>query len=188
MSDTTKVLVGDCGLNSDTNSLMSSAETVRDAGYTKWDCHTPFPVHGLDGAMGLKDTPIPYIVLIMGFLGLATAVGMQGYMNSIDYKIIIGGKAMFSWPAFVPVCFELFVLFTAMAISGCLLFFCKLLKWHHPLHDSNIMKEVTCDKFAVVLDAKDDLFSRDKATQLLEKTGCSDIRPLYEIDDDGKVL
>ena len=188
MSKTNKVTVGVVGLFSDTNALMHSATTVRDAGYKKWDCHTPFPVHGLDGAMGLKDTPIPYIVLTMGFIGLACAIAMQGWMNAIDYKIIFGGKPFFAWPAFVPICFELFVLFTAIAISGSLLFFCKLLKWHHPLHDSNIMKEVTCDKFAVVLQADDALFTEEKATKLLERSGCKDIRLLYEIDDDGKVL
>jgi len=188
MNNTNKVVVGVVGIYSDTNALMHGAETVRDAGYKKWDCHTPFPVHGLDGAMGLKDTPLAYIVLTIGFIGLAFSIFLQGYTNAIDYKVIYGGKPFFAWPAFVPVCFELFVLFTAIAISGSLLFLCKLLKWHHPLHDSDIMKEVTCDKFAVVLQSDDALFSEEKATKLLEKGGCKDIRPLYEFDDDGKVL
>jgi len=178
-------IVGMAGLFDDTNSLIRAAKSVRDKGYTKWDCHTPYPVHGLDQAMGLKPSPLPYICLGCGFVGVAAALGMQGWMSAVDYRVVIGGKEFFSWPAFVPVTFELFVLFSALAIVASYIFFCKLWRWHSPLHDNDIMKHVTCDRFAVVLEAGDRQFSEDEARALLEETGCQDIRVLLDREDDG---
>ena len=185
MSETKKI-VGMAGLFDDTNALIRAAQRVRDEGYTQWDCHTPYPVHGLDRAMGLKPSPLPYICLGSGFVGAALALGMQGWMSAVDFRVVIGGKEFFSWPAFVPVTFELFVLFSAIAIVVCYIFFCKLWRWHSPLHDNGIMAQVTCDRFAVVLEANDKRFSEDEARALLEEAGCQDIRVLLDApEDDG---
>ena len=184
----TKNIVGMAGLFDDTTALIHAAEKVRDEGYTNWDCHTPYPVHGLDQAMGLKPSPLPYICLGCGFVGVAAALGMQGWMSAVDYPVVIGGKEMFSWPAFVPVTFELFVLFSAIAIVGSYIFFCKLWRWHSPLHDNGIMADVTCDRFAVVLEANDTKFDENQARSLLEHSGCEDIRVLYEVEDDGELI
>lgn len=183
-----KKVVGLAGLFDDTNTLIRAAEQVRDTGYLKWDCHTPFPVHGLDEAMGLKESRLPTICLTCGFIGVAAALGMQGWMSAVDYRVVIGGKEFFSWPAFVPVTFELFVLFSAIAITVCFIFMCKLWRWHSPLHDNNIMAEVTCDRFAVVLEANDEKFSEDNARTLLEKTGCKDIRVLFDAEQDDSFI
>jgi len=177
-------LRGMAGLFDDSESLIVAAAAVRDAGYTKWDCHTPFPVHGLDKAMGLKESPIPYLTLTAGFVGVAAALGLQGWMNVVDYPVIIGGKPLFSWPAFIPITFELFVLFAALATMGAIVFFCRLFRWHSPLHDSGIMAEVTTHRFAVVLEADDPAFTEQKAGSLLADTGCSDIRPIYEEEEE----
>ncbi len=183
-----KEVVGLAGMFDDPNALIHAAETVRDAGYKKWDCHTPYPVHGLDAAMGLGESFLPYIVLAGGFTGIAAALGMQGWMSAIDYQVVIGGKELFSWPAFVPITFELFVLFSGFTITACFIIFCKLWRWNHPLHDNNIMAEVTCDRYAVVLEAGDDKFSEDKARSLLEKAGCSDIRTLFKTQNDDSFI
>ncbi len=161
---------------------------MRDAGYKKWDCHTPYPVHGLDPAMGLKRSPIPYLTLGAGFMGGALAMLMQWWMSAVDYPVRIGGKPLFSWPAFVPITFELFVLLAALATFGAMLVFCRLGRWHSPLNDSGVMSEVTSTRFGVVLDAGDDKFTEGSARTLLEQTGCADIRPLYENDEDDEAL
>jgi len=182
-------LVGMAGLYDDVKTLVAAAAAVRDAGYRKWDCHTPYPVHGLDRAMGLKSSPIPTICLSAGFLGVGAALLMQWWMSAVDYPVRTGGKPLFSWPAFVPITFELFVLFAALATMGSVLFFCRLCRWHSPLHDAGVMEEVTSSRFAVVLEAKDGLFSEEAARALLEKTGCKDIRPLLETDEeDGSII
>lgn len=189
MADNEKKQVGLVALFDQQDDLIKAASTVRDAGFVKWDCHTPFPVHGLDKAMGLKNSPIPTIALLCGFTGVGVALLMQWWMSAVDYPVRIGGKALFSWQAFMPVIFELFVLFAALSLTGSLIYFCKLWRWHSPLHDSDIMKEITCDKFAVVLDADDENYSADKSQKLLEGTGCGDIRPLYEfVEEDSSIF
>ena len=179
MADRTR-LVGMVGLYDDTDSLLMAARAVRDAGYRRWDCHTPFPVHGLDQAMGLKSSPIPYICIGSGFVGAGLAMLMQWWMSAVDYPVWIGGKPLFSWPAFVPITFELFVLFAALGTMGGVLFFCRLLRWHSPLHDSGVMPEITSNRFGIVLDVADAKFREDDARELLAGTGCTDIRPPQE--------
>lgn len=176
-----RTLVGVIGLYDDPNDLIHAATTVRDAGFTKWDCHTPYPVHGLDDAMGLKPSPLPYVCLGAGGVGAGLAMLMQWWMSAVDYPVRIGGKPYFSWPAFVPITFESFVLFAALATMGGMIVLAKLGRWHSPLHDNDVMLEVVSRRFGVVLDAVDDKFeSEDAARALLEKTGCKDVRPLYE--------
>ena len=177
-------LVGMVGLYDDPDSLVHAASRVREIGFRKWDCHTPYPVHGLDGAMGIKSSPIPYFCLTAGFVGVGVALLMQWWMSAVDYPVRIGGKPLFSWPAFVPITFELFVLFAAIATFVSMLLFCRLGRWHSPLHDSGVMAEVVSHRFGVVLSAEDSLFSEETAEGLLKETGCKDIRPLYEADEE----
>lgn len=188
MSDDKVTQVGVVGLFDDVNLLVKAAAKVRDAGYKKWDCHTPYPVHGLDEAMGLKPSPIPYICLGAGGLGAAVAMLMQWWMSAVDYPVRIGGKPLFSWPAFVPITFELFVLFAALATFGGVIALCRLGRWHSPLHDSGIMADVTSNRFAVVLSADDEKYDEDAAKGLLADAGCEDIRPLVERDEEDEAF
>ena len=188
MTDPAHKVVGTVGLYDDPRTLIQAAQRVREAGYTRWDCHTPFPVHGLDRAMGLKNSPVPSLVLTGALIGLIVAVVLTGGLSVIHYPIRIAGKPMFSWQAFVPIYFELFVLFAGFSIMGCLFAFCKLGRWHSPLHDSNIMKEITGDRFAIVLEATDDMYAEANARTLLEQTGCTDIRPLIEFEEEDKAI
>ncbi|UCE61308.1 MAG: DUF3341 domain-containing protein [Phycisphaerales bacterium] len=184
MSRPTENTVGMVGLFDDPDALIRAAERVRDEGFTRWDCHTPFPVHGLDRAMGLKSSPVPTLALAAGFVGLLTAVALTGGLNVIDYPIRIAGKPIFSWQAFVPIYFELFVLFAALTLMASLFLFCGLGRWHSPLHDSDIMKHVTGHRFAIVLEATDRCYSEQNVRALLEETGCRDVRPLVEFEEE----
>ena len=98
--------------------LLEACEQIRDQGYTRWDSHTPFPVHGVDQAMGIRSTVLPWIVLVAGVIGLLTGLLMQWWTNAIDYPLVISGKPFFSLPANIPVIFELTVLFSALRSSG----------------------------------------------------------------------
>ncbi|MBI4881305.1 MAG: DUF3341 domain-containing protein [Planctomycetes bacterium] len=181
-------LAGVVGLCDDVESLLRAASAVRAAGYREWDCHTPYPVHGLDRAMGLKASPIPAICLAAGFAGAGVALLMQWWMSAVDYPVRIGGKPLYSWPAFVPIVFELFVLFSALATVCCVLVLCRLGRWHSPLHDSDVMRLVTSDRFAVVLRQEDRLFAEQEAAALLARSGCREVRPLYEREEDGSLI
>ena len=99
--------------------LYHACERVRDAGFTRWDAHTPFPVHGLDKAMGLKRSPLPWIVLGLGLTGASLGFALQWWVHGVAYPLVISGKPYFSWPAFIPVTFEVGVLFAALgAVFG----------------------------------------------------------------------
>ncbi|MGD2109163.1 MAG: DUF3341 domain-containing protein [Phycisphaerae bacterium] len=188
MSNPNEKVVGLVGLYDDPNALIRAAERVRDAGFTRWDCHTPFPVHGLDRAMGLKASSVPSIAIASGFVGLLVAVALTGGLSAVHYPIRIAGKPMMSWQAFVPIYFELFVLFAALAIMGSIFLLCGLGRWHSPLHDTGVMKEVTGDRFAIVLEAADAAYSRSDPRALLEATGCADLRSLVELDEEDDAL
>jgi len=173
-------VVGTVGLYDDPDTLLRAARELRDAGYRRWDCHTPYPVHGLDEAMGLRPSTVPFWSIGAAFVGLAVAIALTGGLSVWQYPIRIGGKALFSWQAFVPIFFELFVLFSAVATMMCILGYCKLGRWHSPLHDSDIMKDVTCDRFAIVVEDSDPHYDENALNTLLAGTGCTDIRPLIE--------
>jgi hypothetical protein len=176
--------VGTAGIYDDVDLLLGAAEKVRAAGYRKWDCHTPYPVHGLDEAMGLRESPVPMVTLSAGLLGFLGAIVLTGGISVFQYPMNSGGKPLFAWPAFVPIMFELFVLFAALGTLGALIGLGRLGRWHSPLHDSDIMKEITANRFCIVLGADDERYGKEEAETLLRETGCTDIRPLVEVEDD----
>ena len=92
MSDSNEKLHGIVAYFADTDGLMAAARKVRDAGYKRWDSYTPFPVHGIDDAMGIKPTILPWIVLVMGLTGLSLGILLQWYTNAFDYVFLISGK------------------------------------------------------------------------------------------------
>jgi hypothetical protein len=138
--------------------------------------------------MGLKPSPVPFVTIGAAFCGLTAAILLTGGLSVFQYPIRIGGKPLFSWQAFVPIYFEMFVLFAALATMGSVLWFCKLGRWHSPLHDSDVMRHVTCDRFAIVLEGRDEKYSVSAARKLLETTGCRDIRPLVEFEEEGESI
>ena len=161
--------------------VLHAAEKVRDAGFTKWDCMTPFPVHGLDNAMGIKKTVLPWIVLACGLTGLATAVFMQWYVNSpftqssslyvlSGYPLNISGKPNWSLPPNIPVIFELTVLFSALSTFFGLWVLIRLPRFHHPAFNVARFRRVTDDKFFVMLEATDSKFDLVESRELLAST------------------
>lgn len=177
-------LVGIAGLFDDVDRLVEAAGKVREAGYKKWDCHTPYPVHGLEEAMDLKKSPVPIITLLAGLAGFLGAIALQGGISVFQYPVNSGGKPLFAWPAFVPIMFELFVLFAALGTLGALIGLGKLGRWHSPLHDADLMKEITANRFCIVLGAEDEIFDREKAEALLREGGAVRIEPLAEVEDE----
>jgi len=135
--------------------LIGACEQVRDAGYRKWDAHSPFPVHGIDDAMGIRPTILPWIVLCGGLFGLSAALWMQWWMNAVDYPYLISGKPFFSLPANIPVCFELTVLFSALTAFFAVLALNKLPELYSPLFRSRRFLRATDDRFFIAIDASD---------------------------------
>lgn len=148
--------------------LLRAAETVRDAGYEKWDAHTPFPVHGLDRAMGLKPTRLPLIVFGGGLTGTITGILLQWWTNAVDYPYIIGGKPLFSLPANIPVAFELTILLAAFGAFFGMLMFNGLPMLYHALFTSRRFARATSDRFFIFIEAADPRFDEDTTREMLE--------------------
>ncbi len=148
--------------------LIAGAETVRDAGYTRWDAHTPFVVHGLDRAMGIKPTKLPFLVLIGGAVGLVGGVGLQWWTNAVNYPFLISGKPLFSLPANIPVAFETTILVAAiMALVG-MLGLNRLPQLYHPLFNSRRFRKATDDRFFISIEEVDPIFDGEETRELLE--------------------
>ncbi|MEE2960565.1 MAG: quinol:electron acceptor oxidoreductase subunit ActD [Myxococcota bacterium] len=153
-----------------TAKLVKACEKVRDAGYTKWDSYAPFPVHGIDPAMGIKPTKLPWLIFGAGITGTCVALLMQWWMNAYDYEYLISGKPLWSLPANVPVGFELTVLFSALtAIFGCLAIN-MLPSFHHPLNRIKKFARATDDRFFIAIEAADPKYNPTASQALLRDT------------------
>jgi mono/diheme cytochrome c family protein len=148
------------------SSLIAASRAVRDAGFTKWDTYTPFPVHGIDKAMGIRMTVLPWIVLGAGLTGLATAILLQWWTNAHDYKWITSGKPFWSIPANVPIMFELTVLFSGLTALISMLVLNNLPLPSHPLDLVRRFARSTNDRFFLLIEAADPKFD-EKATRAL---------------------
>jgi hypothetical protein len=155
---------------------MHAAERVRDAGFTRWDVFTPYPVHGMDRAMGLKNSQVGWFSFIGGVTGYTTGMLMIWFMNAIDYRLIIGGKPMFSPFSAFPPSYELTILFGAFGALFGMLFLNRLPRLHHPLlKNRRFTSVVTHDKFVVVIETTDPKFREDEVRKLLTQAGSSHV-------------
>jgi hypothetical protein len=148
--------------------FLAAVNRVRAAGYTKWDTHTPFVVHHLDAAMGIRPTRLPFLVFGAGLTGCAAGIGLQWFTNAFDYPFLISGKPLFSLPANIPVAFEMTILFAAISALVGMLAFNGLPQLHHPMHKSRLLKRATDDRFLISIEAKDPNFDLEKTRALLE--------------------
>lgn len=167
------------------DSIFHAAEKVGKSEYSKYDVHTPYPIHGMDDAMRLKPTKLGYVTFIFGLLGVTIALLMIGYMSGIDYRNIIGGKPFFALPPSMPVAFELTVLFAALlTIIFTLFVFNRLPKIFHPLMDTEYMKRVSTDKYGIIIEADDKNFDKDKVIEFLKQLGSSEVSVIYKFEKD----
>jgi hypothetical protein len=160
------------------DALMRAAAAVRDAGYTRWDAHTPFPVHGLDAAMGIKSTRLPFLVLGAALTGTSGGLLMQWWMNAVDYPIIISGKPFNSIPADIPVTFELTVLLASLTAFIGMLVANGLPRFHHPLFASDAFRRVTTDGFFLAIESADPRFDATATERLLHEAGATRVVPV----------
>lgn len=153
--------------------IYQAAQKVRDAGFTNWDCITPCPVHGLDGAMGVKRSKVPRISLAGGVTGFITGMSMIYFTGAVDYPIIVGGKPLFSPMFAFPVAYELTILFTAFATIGGMLILNGLPMHYHPVLKTDHIHRGLDDKFLIVIESSDPNY--DSAKALLESAGGTEI-------------
>lgn len=169
------------------NDIMRAAKKTRDEGFKHWDVHTPFPVHGIDAAIGIRPTILPWIVLACGLtgtiVGLTLAIGTMA-TSGIDlpglpdaaapirgYKFMISGKPFNSLPAFIPIAFETTILLSAFGAVFGMLLLNRLPKLYNPLLKSTNFRRSTADRFFIEVQARDSRFDKDKTAAFLEGLG-----------------
>ena len=162
------------------SALVAAAEGVREEGYTRWDAHTPFPVHGLERAMGLRGSPVGWFVLVLGLSGAAAGMLLQWWVATTAYPLVISGKPLFSWPAFVPIMFECGVLGGAFGAVFGFLFLARLPRHHHPLFNSERFERATDDAFFLSVEAADPRFDAGATAALLHRLGALHVERVYE--------
>lgn len=155
--------------------LAQGARGVRQAEITRFDVYSPYPVHGMDEAVGTRPSRVPLFVLVLGLGGATAGMLLQWWVSAVDYPLVISDKPFFSWPAFVPIMFEIGVLGGAVGALLGLLHLAKLPRHHHPLFAMPAFERVTDDGFFLSVEAADPRFDAAATTDLLRRLGARNI-------------
>lgn len=142
-------------------------------GYTKLDAHTPFPVHGIEKAIGIPRSILGYIVICVGLTGTTTAIALQYWTGAVDYPLVIAGKPLFAFEFSMPIMFELTVLFSAFACVFGMLGLNGLPKLYHPTMNYSRFGKFSDDKFHLIVEKSDPKFSATATRELLLELGAA---------------
>jgi hypothetical protein len=150
--------------------LVHATEAARDAGYRRIECYTPYPVEEAASALHCHRNRVPLVTLVGGLLGVTTAFGMQTWINVWAYPLNIGGRPLFSWPAFIIPAYEWTILFSGLAAAFGMIALNGLPQLYHPLFNApNFRNGVTTDKFFLCIEAMDPQFSIGSTRAFLEQ-------------------
>lgn len=152
----------------DPDQLLKAAHEAYSAGYRTMDAYTPFPVHGLAEAIGFKKTYVSFFTLVGGLTGTATALAMQTFASVYHYPYDIGGKPYFSWPSFMPIVFELTILFGAFSALGSMLLLNGLPRPNHPIFNAKRFERATNDGFFLCIETTDVQYDTENTKAFLQ--------------------
>lgn len=159
--------------------LVAAADRAYQAGYRKMDAYTPYPVEGIDRALRLKPSPLPYLIFLGGLTGAVGGFAMQAFATVYDYPLNIGGRPLFSWPTYIPITFETTVLFAALAGVLGLFVFSQFPQPYHPVFRSeDFQSHASQDGFYLGIEASDLQFNLDGTRQLMRELGSTLVEEL----------
>jgi mono/diheme cytochrome c family protein len=164
------------GLYSKAEKIIDAASKIRQRKLGHLEAYTPYPVHGLDHALGIGPSKLGKVVMVMGLLGTSLALLFEWWTSAVDYPVITGGKPLFSWQAFVPVMFEVTVLFATFTAGLAMLFvFNKLPFFGHPILHSKAIKDITRDKLALSIEQSGAALDIEAARKALMESGAESV-------------
>ena len=155
--------------------LVAAAERACREGYRRMDAYTPFPVHGLSEALGVRRTRLPLLVLIGGIVGGISGFALQYYISVIDYPLNVGGRPYFSWPAFIPVTFEMTILLAAFAAVFGMLAVNGLPQPYHPVFNAPRFELASRTHFFLCIEATDPKFDLVEPRRFVESLNPNDV-------------
>jgi len=156
--------------------LLEAAEKTHDAGYAQLDAYSPYPIEGMTHALGHRHrNRLPYLVLAGGLVGCAVGFALQYYASAIDYPINVGGRPLFGWPSFIPICFECTVLFAALTAVFAMLGLNGLPMPYHPLFNVPSFVQASRDGFFLCVMATDPKFDPIDTRQFLSSIGAREV-------------
>jgi len=162
--------------------LLAAAHGMREKGFTKMDACTPFPIHGIDDALGIKRSPLGYFVFAGGVAGMLAAFALQYWTGAVNYPLVIGGKPLFAFEFSIPITFELTVLLAAFTAVGGMFFLNGLPRFYHPLFEYEGFKEFSDDKFILAIEARDPRFDTHEVPQMLNALGSEETEIVEETE------
>ena len=180
MNHATKTLYGLGAEFSTAAALLEAAKKIYAHGFKKWDVYSPFPIHGMDHAMGFKRSRVSLFSLIGGFTGLTTGFVLIYYTSALNYPLIVQGKPYFALEPSLPIFFELTILLTAFGTVLGLLLLTLLPRLHHPVFNWDRFQRATDDGFFLVLEVADPKFDPSASRQLLQGIGGTHITEIYQ--------
>ncbi len=148
--------------------LVDAADAARRAGFTHTDAYSPFPIPEIDHALGIKRTILPWVILTMGIIGGLTGFGMQWFANTIHYPLNIGGRPTNSWPMFIPITFEVTILFSAFTAGIGMLLMNGFPKHYHPVFNVPSFSRASSESFFRAVDHSDPKFDRHETLEFLK--------------------
>jgi len=189
---TDRPLAGVIGFFDQPSQLITAMTKVREANYQHFDAYTPYPVHGLDAAQGLKRSPLPFVTLVAAIMGCTLAFSFEYWTSAVDWPLIIGGKPFNSWPAFVPVMFELTVLFGGLSTVAAMFAINGLPNIKRKVFDPGITRDRFCLAIEAPVSVQGDeeeeaqrkvaqfkKFDEAEAMEFLKKLGAAEVRKVY---------
>lgn len=160
--------------------LVDAARSVREAGYTKTDAFSPFPLHEIDEALGIKRSILPLLVFGGGVTGLLLGLGLQSFIHYVDYPLNIGGRPYLSWPSFIPAAYELTILLAGFTAVFGMLFLNGLPRPYHPVFNVPRFALATREKFFLVIETGDKEFDYEKTKSFMQSLSPQEV---FDVDE-----
>ena len=152
--------------------ILKAAEKTKAMGYQNFEVLSPYPVHGMEEACGIKRSWIPFVTFTMGMVGLTSGLLLTWWTSAVNWALNIGGKPFFSLPAFIPIMFELTILFAALSSVGALFYACGIPKINPPVIDPDL----TCNKFCVFVPSSEKNFDEKKLEEFFRGLGADVVK------------
>jgi len=160
--------------------VVDAARRVREAGYVRTDAFSPFPIHEMDEALGIKRSILPYLIFAGGITGLLSGLALEYFVHVYDFPIIVGGRPHFSLPAFIPPMFELTILFAAFVAVFGMLFLNKLPSPYHPVFNVPRFALASREKFFLLIESRDELYDYEQTREFMGTLGAQEV---YDVEE-----